>query len=447
MKRRRSREKSESEQSDGSSVWDSDASRQSQSHTPTSDGRLGNVSALRDFLSFLATVSGDISHITAPPFILAPQSLTEFPSYWAERPALFTAPAHETSPEKRCLAVLKLYLASLQRQYYVGRTVKEGLKKPLNPFLGELFLCEYTDHDLSSEKDTSSTVRVISEQVSHHPPTTACYLSSDEHGVHAEAYSTQQTTLSGTSIIIRQSGHALLTVDKYNETFLLPLPDVRARGVLTGVPWPELGETYKIISSSGFTAEMKFIPKKMWGGERNVFDATVYRTDDETKDAIYTMGGHWSSRFSIYNTHGHEIEVFDLADAKNQPVPVTIAPVEKQGPWESRRAWKETFDAIRRGDQNTIINEKSKLEEAQRRMRKREQEQGHQWESMFFNRTPDLDGENKEVIERLFERVGHDGEAERLKGINGIWRFDREKERRWKEGRGVARPESPMGES
>jgi len=101
------------------------------------------------------------------------------------------------------LTVLKLYLASLQRQYYVGRTVKEGLKKPLNPFLGELFFCEFRDDDLHDEKASSSTVKVVSEQVSHHPPTTACYLEAKEHGVRAEAYSTQQTTLSGTSIVIR----------------------------------------------------------------------------------------------------------------------------------------------------------------------------------------------------------------------------------------------------
>jgi len=168
--------------------------------------RLGNLSALKDFLSFLATVSGDISHVTAPPFILAPSALTEFPSYWAERPSLFTAPAHESSPERRALLVLKLYLASLQRQYYVGRTVQEGLKKPLNSFLGELFFCDFTDYDLTSEKESTSTVRVVGEQVSHHPPTTACYLSADDDGVHAEAYSTQNTTLSGTSIKVGQSG-------------------------------------------------------------------------------------------------------------------------------------------------------------------------------------------------------------------------------------------------
>ncbi|KAJ9632986.1 hypothetical protein H2204_007376 [Knufia peltigerae] len=415
--------------------------------------RLGNVSALKDFLAFLATVSGDISHITAPPFILAPQSLTEFPSYWAERPSLFTAAAHEPTPEKRCLAVLKLYLASLQRQYYVGRTVKEGLKKPLNPFLGELFLCEFTDHDLTSEKedsDKSSTVRVITEQVSHHPPTTACYVSSDErHGIHAEAYSTQQTTLSGTSIVIRQSGHAVITIDRYDETYLLPLPDVRARGVLTGVPWPELGDTYRIVSSAGYTAEMKFIPKRMWGGERNAFEAAVYKTDDATKDAVYSLGGHWSSRFGVYNTHGHQVDTFDLADPENAPAPMTIRPLDQQSPWESRRAWRDTFDAIRRGDQTATVAEKGKLEEAQRRMRKRERAAGQEWECTFFNRVGEgEDEETDPAVKKLFDVVAasEDGadEVERLRGSNGVWRFDPVKARKWREGKGVARPESPL---
>lgn len=223
--------------------------------------RLGNISALKDFLSFLATVSGDISHITAPPFILAPQSLTQFPSYWAERPLLFTAVAHETDPARRMLSVLKFYLASLQRQYYVGRTVKEGLKKPLNPYLGELFFAEFSDQDISDEKASCSKVRVIAEQVSHHPPTTACFLSADDHGVRAEAYSTQVTTFAGTSVVIRQSGHAVLTVDKYDETYLLPLPDVTARSIISGVPWPELNGSYKILSSSGYTADMRFVAK------------------------------------------------------------------------------------------------------------------------------------------------------------------------------------------
>jgi len=422
--------------------------------------RLGNISALKDFLAvrikrlsmefvlkspqLLATVRGDISHITAPPFILAPQSLTEFPSYWAERPSIFTAPAHEPSAEKRALLVLKLYLASLQRQYYVGRTVKEGLKKPLNPFLGELFLCEYSDHDLTSEKVVPSTVRVVSEQVSHHPPTTACFLSADDHGVRAEAYSTQRTTLSGTSVMVRQSGHALLTVDKYNETYLLPLPDICVRSVLTGVPWPELNDTYKIVSSSGFTAEMKFTGKRLWGGERNVFEASIYRTDDLESTPLFTVSGSWSSGFSIFDSTGDEIEVFDLADPKNQAVPMSIKPVEDQSPWESRRAWQATFDAIRSADHSAVVQQKSKLENAQRHMRKQEQHSAKTWEAMFFKRTNEVDVNPDGMVQKLFDQLDH-SEADRLQGMNGCWRYDTEKADRWRNGQGSGRPESPMG--
>ena len=98
------------------------------------------------------------------------------PAYWAERPRLFAAPALEPDAARRALLVLKLYITSLQRQYYVGRTVKEGLKKPLNPFLGELFLGEWED------EVTGATTKLISEQVSHHPPTTACVLEDKNNG-------------------------------------------------------------------------------------------------------------------------------------------------------------------------------------------------------------------------------------------------------------------------
>jgi len=413
--------------------------------------RLGNISALKDFLSFLATVRGDISHITAPPFILAPQSLTQFPAYWAERPSLFTAAAHESDPARRMLLVLKLYLASLQRQYYVGRTVKEGLKKPLNPYLGELFFAEFSDHDLSDEKASSSSVRVIAEQVSHHPPTTACFLSADDEGVRAEAYSTQVTTLSGTSVLIRQSGHAVLTVDKYNETYLLPLPDVTARSILSGVPWPELNDTYKIVSSSGYTAEMRFVGKAFWGGDRNCFEASIYHHADATEDTtapIFTVCGSWSSKFTIRDSNGKEIDVFDLSDPKNAPSPMSIKPVGEQHPWESQRAWGATFEAIRKADHGDVVKQKSKLENAQREMRKKEKTEGRTWETMFFtrrnNNEDDVDDVDDEVVEKLMDQLDP-SEAHRLRGTNGCWRFSPDKEQRWKAGNGSPRAASPFG--
>jgi oxysterol-binding protein-related protein 9/10/11 len=95
--------------------------------------------------------------LTAPPFILSAISLVEFSSYWAEHPAIFVAPAYEEDPQKRALLVLKWFLSTLKQQY-ASRSDKYGNeKKPLNPFLGELFLGKW--------QDEAGTTELISEQV------------------------------------------------------------------------------------------------------------------------------------------------------------------------------------------------------------------------------------------------------------------------------------------
>ena len=109
------------------------------------------------FLRSIASFSGDLSSLTAPPFILSSTSLTEFSSYWAEHPSIFVAPAAEKDPEKRALLVLKWFLSTLKQQY-ASRSEKFGNeKKPLNPFLGELFLGKWVD--------AAGTTELVSEQV------------------------------------------------------------------------------------------------------------------------------------------------------------------------------------------------------------------------------------------------------------------------------------------
>lgn len=114
-------------------------------------------SLLRDFIASMLTFRGDLSTITAPPFILADRSAVEFPSSWAEFSEILIAPALEESPEKRALLVLKWYLTSLKRQQYAGGREDVGIKKPLNPFLGELFLGTW--------KGDFGTTSLVSEQV------------------------------------------------------------------------------------------------------------------------------------------------------------------------------------------------------------------------------------------------------------------------------------------
>lgn len=118
---------------------------------------LQNRGSWSAFLKSIASFTGDLSSITAPPFILSSTSLVEFSSYWAEHPGVFVAPAEEKDPQKRALLVLKWFLSTL-KQSYASRSEKFGNeKKPLNPFLGELFLGKWVD--------ASGTTELVSEQV------------------------------------------------------------------------------------------------------------------------------------------------------------------------------------------------------------------------------------------------------------------------------------------
>jgi hypothetical protein len=113
------------------------------------------------FQQSIATIRGDLSNITAPPFVLATKSAVEFPAYWAERPDIFVAPASEPDPQRRALLVLKWFLAALKQQQYAGRDERDGVKKPLNAFLGELFLASWD----GGEEGVKGTTRLVSEQV------------------------------------------------------------------------------------------------------------------------------------------------------------------------------------------------------------------------------------------------------------------------------------------
>lgn len=105
----------------------------------------------------IASFNGDLASLTAPPFILGTISLTEFSAYWTEHPSIFVAPASEPDPQKRALLVLKWFLSTLKQQYCSRSDQLGSEKKPLNPFLGELFLGKW--------EDQAGTTQLVSEQV------------------------------------------------------------------------------------------------------------------------------------------------------------------------------------------------------------------------------------------------------------------------------------------
>ncbi|GME25611.1 Oxysterol binding protein [Neofusicoccum parvum] len=359
------------------------------------------------FLKSIASFNGDLSSMTAPPFILSSTSLVEFSSYWAEHPQLFVAPAAKEDPAERALAVLKWFLSTLKQQY-ASRSEKLGSeKKPLNPFLGELFLGKW--------EDDAGTTELVSEQVSHHPPVTAYSIWNDKHGVRLTGYCGQKASFSRT-INVKQIGHAVLHVDAYDEDFLITLPSLHIEGLITGSPYVELNRQSYITSSSGYTAKIDYSGRGWISGKKNSFTASLYPHDKTEKDAIYTIDGQWTEAFTIKKGKT-TVETYDART--NKTTPLTLAPVEEQDELESRRAWQKVAAGIAVGDMDTTGREKSIIENQQREMRRVEREEGREWERRYFTRTDDFP-----VFEKLAARIQEPVEADKT---NGVWKFDPKK--------------------
>ena len=308
------------------------------------------------------------------------------------------------------MAVLKWFLASLKGQQYAGREPDQGVKKPLNAFLGEVFTgsCGLSDDESF----------LVSEQVSHHPPVTACYLWNDKVGIRAEGYTRQEITFTG-----------YVHIDEYDEDYLIPLPNVRVKGILTGGTYPELTEPCTIISSAGFVAEIDFSGKGIFGvgGKRNHVEAAIYQTEDtERKDAIFTVEGNWSESLKFQDASREVFETYDITSAK--PAEFKTLPLDQEDPWESRRAWQGVISSINKGDMRGVADHKNKLENAQRQLRKKPETSEGKWEPLFFRKA-----ESNLVAQDLLHTTGRSLDTQ---STRGIWKFDLEKfnksERPWR---------------
>ncbi|KAL1968341.1 hypothetical protein VTN77DRAFT_1870 [Rasamsonia byssochlamydoides] len=380
------------------------------------------------FLKSIASFNGDLSSLTAPPFILSSTSLVEYSAYWAEQPAIFIAPALESDPEKRALLVLKWFLSTLHQQY-CSRSEKLGSeKKPLNPFLGELFLGKWEDSG-----DIGETT-LISEQVSHHPPVTAYSIINEKHGVELQGYNAQKASFSST-IQVKQLGHALLSFTPpgknrsdpaERETYLITLPSLHIESLIYGTPFVELEKHTKIASSTGYIAKIDYSGKGWLSGKKNSFTAILYKESDGEKNPLYTADGQWSSSFVIKDARTkQEVETYNVVNIKTTPL--TVAPLEEQDPYESRRAWHDVACAIERGDMDATSAAKSKIENAQRELRKKEKEEGREWERRFFKRVNEKDDPVFMRLATMLDLTHGNGVGIESDRTAGVWRFDKER--------------------
>jgi oxysterol-binding protein-related protein 9/10/11 len=328
----------------------------------------------------------------------------EYSQYWLASRELFLAASEEQDPEQRFIKVVRWFIATLRFQY-CSRNEKMGSeKKPLNPFLGELFVGKW-----EGSGEEGDDIILASEQVSHHPPVTGYSIWHDKSGVSIEGYNQIRAGISATTISVKQKGRAIYRLAAFDETYLITLPALHIEGILFGAPYVELEKKSYIQSSSGYKATIEYFGKGYFSGKKNSFKAKIINNSDPDT-LLYRITGQWSEVSKIKNEKtGLEVDFFD--STKIETPALFVKPEDEQHELESRRAWTKVAAAIREGNFDKIHFEKSKIENEQREMRKEEEQNGKVWKRMWFEEVDkhgDKDVDSKDLYEAA--QAEHDPE-------------------------------------
>lgn len=90
-------------------------------------------------------------------------------------------------------------------------------------------------------------------------------------------------------------------------------------------------------------------------GKAHTFKATLQSASHHK--ALQTYEGQWTGTSHIGGSKGPLF--LDTSAPKEE---VQVAPVEQQGPWESRRLWEKVAKGIKGGQYDTAGAEKSRIE-------------------------------------------------------------------------------------
>ncbi|KAI0388389.1 Oxysterol-binding protein [Xylariaceae sp. FL0594] len=296
-----------------------------------------------------------------------------------------------------------LYVAAFAASEFastVGRVAK-----PFNPLLGETF--EYARPDKG--------YRFFIEQVSHHPPVSACYAESAHWTYWGEAK--VDSRFLGKSFDFYHLGTWFLklrpTAGGKEELYTWKKPKSQVVGIITGNP---VVDNYGLVEiknwTTGEVAQLDFKQRGWKASSAYQLSGKILGADGRPRISI---GGRWNSKIYARLTPGYEATVeepkeaaidhtsdpnraFLIWEAHERPkgIPFNLTPFvltfnhiddnlrKYIAPTDSR--YRPDQRAMEDGEYDFAATEKNRLEEAQRARRRRRQQSGEEFRPAWFEK-------------------------------------------------------------
>ncbi|CAL8242600.1 unnamed protein product [Merluccius merluccius] len=314
----------------------------------------------------------DLSKVVLPTFILEPRSFLDKLSDYYYHADFLSEAAVEENAYNRMKQVVRWYISGFYKK-------PKGLKKPYNPIIGETFRCMWL------HQETNSKTFYIAEQVSHHPPVSAFYVSNRKDGFCISGSILAKSKFYGNSLSAILDGEARLTFLNRGEDYVMNMPYAHCKGILYGTMTLELAGQITIgCEKTGYSAQLEFKLKPFLGSSDSVNQ--ISGKIKLGKEVLATLDGHWDSEIFINDKKTGTMETFwnPTPELRQNRLTRYTVPPEDQGEFECERLWQQVTRAINNKDQSEATNEKFLLEEAQRRAARERKAKCEEWSPALF---------------------------------------------------------------
>uniref|UniRef100_A0A8V0XJD5 Oxysterol-binding protein n=1 Tax=Gallus gallus TaxID=9031 RepID=A0A8V0XJD5_CHICK len=238
----------------------------------------------------------ELSKITMPVIFNEPLSFLQRLTEYMEHTYLIHKASSLSSTTERMQCVAAFAVSAVASQW-------ERTGKPFNPLLGETY--ELIRDDLG--------FRLLSEQVSHHPPISAFYAEglNNDFVFHGSIY--PKLKFWGKSVEAEPKGTMTLELLEHNEAYTWTNPTCCVHNIIVGKLWIEQYGNVEITNhKTGEKCVLSFKPCGLFGKELHKVEGYI---QDKSKKKLCALYGKWTE--CLYSVDPATFEAYKKNDKKN----------------------------------------------------------------------------------------------------------------------------------
>ncbi|XP_040840745.1 oxysterol-binding protein-related protein 1 isoform X2 [Ochotona curzoniae] len=238
----------------------------------------------------------ELSKITMPVIFNEPLSFLQRLTEYMEHTYLIHKASSFSDPVERMQCVAAFAVSAVASQW-------ERTGKPFNPLLGETY--ELVRDDLG--------FRLISEQVSHHPPISAFHAEglNNDFIFHGSIY--PKLKFWGKSVEAEPKGTITLELLEHSEAYTWTNPTCCVHNIIVGKLWIEQYGSVEITNhKTGDKCVLNFKPCGLFGKELHKVEGYI---QDKSKKKLCALYGKWTE--CLYSVDPATFEAYKKNDKKN----------------------------------------------------------------------------------------------------------------------------------